>query len=334
MKQLMVRSRALIGYTEACASLRIDPIPLLNAFSLPVAPNDNQDQFIPYKNFIQLLNHTAEKSGDRYFGLRMAHYRNESNLGPIGLILLSAKNVETALRSLELYLKVQNQGINVTFQTSNNLVQADYLIETSVDEPTGQVSLLNSGFFFKIMRIICGSDWAPHSVWTIFNEPEDISVLNQFLRCPIRFNQEANRIFFDVNVLTKTFTGANPDLFKILSQHLEVQLKASTDNIIDQVRIVISQLLPSKELNIESVANLLSLSKRSLQRQLSNQGTSFSELTNEVRHEQALRYLRESSISLTELALLLGYSEASVFSRAFKRKEGVSPQQWREKHLQ
>lgn len=67
MKQLMIRSRALIGYTEACTSLQIDSISLLNAFGLPNQPRENQDQLILYKSFIQLLNHTAEVSGDRYF---------------------------------------------------------------------------------------------------------------------------------------------------------------------------------------------------------------------------------------------------------------------------
>ena len=80
---------------------------------------------------------------------------------------------------------------------------------------------------------------------------------------------------------------------------------------------------------LEAVAAALQLSDWTLQRKLREHGLSFSQLVEQTRQQLALRYLRQGSLSISELAPLLGYSETSAFSRAFKRWLGVSPRQWR-----
>ncbi len=68
----------------------------------------------------------------------------------------------------------------------------------------------------------------------------------------------------------------------------------------------------------------------SLQRRLRQEGLSFSAMVDKVRSEMALSYLEQRQLSVTDMALLLGYSEVSAFSRACKRWFGTSPRQWRQ----
>ncbi len=96
---------------------------------------------------------------------------------------------------------------------------------------------------------------------------------------------------------------------------------------------MINQLLFTDEVTIDKAAQLLPMSRRKLQRQLKLEGTTFKALLDQVRHEQALRYLKESRIPLTQLSDMLGYAELSVFSRAFKRHTGQSPQEWRQSQI-
>ena len=78
---------------------------------------------------------------------------------------------------------------------------------------------------------------------------------------------------------------------------------------------------------------MLSLAPRTLQRRLQSRGTSFSKLLEDVRIETARRHLANSQLSLTQLAAILGYSDLSAFSRAFRRRIGKSPQQWQKSNV-
>jgi len=96
-----------------------------------------------------------------------------------------------------------------------------------------------------------------------------------------------------------------------------------------QVRHSIRQLFPFGECSAATVASLLVLHLRTLQQRLKADGTSFRALQDEVRKESAMDYLQHSNLSLTEIALQLGFSELAVFSRVFKGWTGKSPLQWR-----
>ena len=84
---------------------------------------------------------------------------------------------------------------------------------------------------------------------------------------------------------------------------------------------------------LEEVAEKLGLSSWSLQRRLREESISFTALVDNVRCEMATHYLQNRQLSISEMALLLGYSEVSAFSRAFRRWFGISPRQWRQDEL-
>ena len=91
--------------------------------------------------------------------------------------------------------------------------------------------------------------------------------------------------------------------------------------------------LPAGRVSEAAVARELNLSQRSLQRRLREQGTSFNELLDGIRHELSGQYVTDSSRSFTEIAFLLGFSEPSNFARAFKRWHGVAPGAFRARAL-
>jgi len=96
-----------------------------------------------------------------------------------------------------------------------------------------------------------------------------------------------------------------------------------------KVKAVIIDQLPSGNVTNEKVARSLYMSSRKLQRQLQSAGTTFYTLLDEVRQDLAQKYLRAQDSSITEIGFLLGFSESSAFSRAFKRWMGVTPSEYR-----
>jgi AraC-like DNA-binding protein len=101
------------------------------------------------------------------------------------------------------------------------------------------------------------------------------------------------------------------------------------EHITKQVKAIIVDQLPSGNVTDESVSRVMNMSSRKLQRQLEIAGTTFNTLLNEIRQDLAKKYLREQQVCMTEIAFLLGFSESSAFSRAFKRWMGVTPSEYR-----
>jgi AraC-like DNA-binding protein len=121
-------------------------------------------------------------------------------------------------------------------------------------------------------------------------------------------------------------------LLNVLTDYAEKLLKkiSTKGNIQDQVRNFIRHNLEDNDaLDVKIVANKLNMSRHTLYRKLKKEGVSFQSLAEDVRQAEAKRHLEENSVSISEVAYLLGFSELSAFSRAFKRWTGESPAQYR-----
>jgi len=95
------------------------------------------------------------------------------------------------------------------------------------------------------------------------------------------------------------------------------------------VRARIYQQLADGEPSLESVAESLGMPSRTLSARLARRSLRFAEILDSLRQSLAELYLQDRALSLTEIALLLGFAESSSFSRAFRRWRGTSPNQWR-----
>jgi AraC-like DNA-binding protein len=149
---------------------------------------------------------------------------------------------------------------------------------------------------------------------------------------PISFNQKTTAIVFERKLLDSKIKLNNPHLLNVLTDYAEKLLKKITtkDNIKDQVRRFIKHNLQENDvLDVNLAAKKLNMSRHTLYRKLKKEGVSFQSLAEEVRQAEAKHYLQENNISISEVAYLLGFSELSAFSRAFKRWTGESPAQFR-----
>ena len=151
---------------------------------------------------------------------------------------------------------------------------------------------------------------------------ELVNVFRPELDCPIRFEAPGNELTFAIGDVDRPLPRVNPKLAQLNDRFL-VQCLADRDkaDAVSRTRAVILDQLASETLYINV---------RSLQRKLQAEGTTFKAVLNEVRLELADKYIRDQSLSLSEIAFLLGFAEISSFSRAFKRWTGASPSAYRE----
>ena len=179
-------------------------------------------------------------------------------------------------------------------------------------------------------RLNYGEDLKPLAVNFAHPKPPCAKKYFSFFKAPVQFAANRDSIRFAYADVDKYLVGANPQLARLNDQvMIEYLGKLNKDNIIDRVTAVIIDMLPSGDIADEKVAEQLNMSVRSLQRRLKEVGTTFRTLLEGIREDLAATYVRDPDIELVEVAFLLGFSDQSAFSRAFKRWTGSSPSEVR-----
>lgn len=124
-------------------------------------------------------------------------------------------------------------------------------------------------------------------------------------------------------------------MYRQLTEQAERYLKSlyEQDNIAVQLKRMLAELLEFGEANADAACKALRLSRRTLQRRLKAEKTSFQKVLHEVRAELAVSYLRDTRLKAMEVAMLLGYSDISAFTTAFKSWYDMPPVEYRQKFL-
>jgi AraC-like DNA-binding protein len=186
-----------------------------------------------------------------------------------------------------------------------------------------------------LARTLTGrADIAPLRVDFPAAAPEDVGAYRQALACPVHFNCKSLAMLFSHAVLACPIKSHDPQLMAVLGQQADLLLHMvpQPDGLMARVQRCIVESLETAETTADHVAAAMGMSARTLQHQLQLRGLHFHGLLTDVRCDLARRYLADRRLSLTEIALLLGYSEQSAFTRAFKGWTGLAPLRYRRAH--
>jgi AraC-like DNA-binding protein len=162
-----------------------------------------------------------------------------------------------------------------------------------------------------------------------------VEALEAFFGCRVLAGSERNRLMLKRTDLDRPFISYNEDLLAILTPALDRSLeeKQRTISTREMVKWIMKQSLAAGHPDIQVIAGELGMSDRTLQRRLTDEGTSFKQLLSDARREKALEYLSDPLLDLKEVAFLLGYEDQNSFFRAFRQWEGDTPSNWRAEQL-
>jgi AraC-like DNA-binding protein len=328
MAEYMVRASALQGIRPTMEELGCDTDKLLEGSGLLGAERD-PECWISYRSFLLLLEDAMQVTNCPHFGLELSRHQDISILGALGFVIQQAPDLRTALRELALQFGHHNQGADVSLVVESGIAQWRFTCKLEGQVPIRQQTDLVTGIGIDLMKLLTYNSWSPSAIYFSHAPPQDIKPYKKRFDCPIFFNWESTVVTFDADILDTPISEANPQLHRVLQEHLRSLQQNFTDDYCGQIRYLIQQAMTTGDCSIERVANSLAINKRTLQRQLKAQGTSYKDLLEEVRFDIAKGYLLESSGSLTALADMLCYSELSAFSNAFRQRYNVSPRQWK-----
>ncbi len=328
MSKFLVRAAALQGFEETVTELGGSLALFDTEFDIPYLVNRPED-WISYPAWLQLLDDAAQRLQCPHFGLLMGQKQDIGLLGTVGFIVQQAPTIGEALKDLTLYFNHHNQGAMVSARIEQGTLMWTFDYKPQLRAPLTQQSDLVAAVAVKVMQSLSNQRWLPRAIYLPHSAPADTQPFQRYLNCAVYFDADTTVVVSDADMVNAPIDRASPDLRRLLEQHIRANAELDSDDFETRVSYLIKQALLSGACSIERVSSFLAMNKRTLQRKLSAQGTSYNALLEEVRFDMACDYLRESRGSLTQLAHQLCYSELSVFSNAFRQRFGMSPREWK-----
>ena len=294
----------------------------------------------PVANMIQLWNLAQQTSHDDGFGISTGQRWNATTFHALGFAWLASNTLGEALHRMARYGAFLNDGleysltseqIHYRFRISRNQKRLpdDQFERSDTSADAGVVALL------KMCRQLLGESFSPIEV-TCGHPPNGAAILlEQFARCPIRYDKDYSEVVIDRQDIERKLSSGNDELTQA---HEQIILKhmadLQQDKLSARVQLAILEHLPSGNVKEADIASNLGLSSRTMQRRLLDEGVNFQGLLQTARQKLADQYIRDEHLSISEIAYLLGFSEQANFTRAFKRWTGCSPTQYRQEALQ
>ncbi|MDR7331617.1 AraC family transcriptional regulator ligand-binding domain-containing protein [Roseateles asaccharophilus] len=304
---------------------------LADALGTPPAADED---FVALKRWQALLAHARDLDpGPRAtFPLRLARGIAPRHFGVVGFAALACGTLGDALQRLERHHRAV---YDVNLARVRPTVQG-LSIEWGVERgrPGALVDETAIASLVQLTRDMTGRPLRPLAVDFVNPQPPDLRPYTDFFGAPVRFDQPGTRLLLAAQDLALPLRGADADLLALLdaqAERLLQQVAAVSGPVVLWRQALVGQIR-SGHTSLADLAANLQMSPRSLQRRLAEQGHSFQALLSDTRRQLAEAYLRDPQLELAEVALLLGYSEQSAFTRAFRQWTGLAPLQWRRQH--
>jgi len=286
------------------------------------------DARIPFEAYEALMAAAIALTGDPAFALHFGEAVDLSELSVVGLIAQAADTLGAAFVEIDRYHSLVIE-VDAVPRGHRFELAGDWIVDLRTN-PNSFPQLTESTF----ARVICGirkfgTPDKPFAkqVHVTHAAPPYRAEYDRVFGAPTVFSSDRNAIQIDLDWMAYKAGGTGRYVFGILSAHAEALLAGLDGSKTTRGRVesLVIPILHEGEPKIDRIAERLGLSRQTLYRRLKAEGVSFQQLLDHVRHQMALHYLSGKKVSVAETAYLVGFSDPSAFSRAYKRWTGTSP---------
>ena len=306
--------RSLGGDPEAVALAAGVPVSVLSNPSLPIDAGAG----------LRFFEMAAQVCHCDTIGLQMGTQVDMSFLGPIWVLMQDAKTVRELLQDLQRHLVMITTAISLGLLDTREGMVCTIDTASGVGENDRQAIEYGLCQVVRYLKERLGTPWNSPCVQFRHRAPENLQMHRRHLGPNIFFDCERTGFLVDTQTLNRELANAHRGhalIASALKQELPFDWEVFPQKVEGMIRAIMPFTLPTQE----RIAKELKVSTRSLQRYLAESGTSFNAIRDKVRAELAAKYLSQSSLSVEQIAELLGYSQSSAFCRSFARWYGASP---------
>lgn len=290
---------------------------------------------VPVLQFAAILRQLANYIQEPDMTLQIASMIRTGHLGVVGYLLHACANMAEALACLRRYRKL----IITAVEEMQVLAQQDTIELRWEHNPKIDPLVLELGIAilvqFSRQLVSQENQSLPPLQVNLMQIPPSVASYESYYGCPVHFHQGWASVVFPVTYLSIPISQPDKMLLDILQQQADQALQAlpKTDEFMHRVHQHLAQLCQDGQPHVDELAARLHLSIRTVQRRLLDNGTTFQQALDEVRQQLCWQYLQQD-IQLSDIAQLLGYSDQSAFTRAYKRWTGSTPHQERVRNKQ
>lgn len=306
------------------------PIPeLASAMGVDVSLVTDTAARVPHSLVVHAWEALAARCGDPTFGLTAAAIVGVSRLDAIDYVLQRSANVHEMIARFMRYQRLFHDANASSVVEREELCELRHGFEGELARSRHLTEFILAMWVARFDSFRLRDELR----WVCFRHPAaaDRAAYTRVFGDLVRFDAAHDGLALPRALLEAPLPEADPSFARSFEAELErelAELRTGT-TFPDEVRATIARLIGSGDgCEIDVVARRLAVSARTLQRRLGAEGTSFRELVDLARRDLALQSVRRSAANLTELSFLLGFSEVSAFSRAFRRWTGQSPTEY------
>lgn len=280
----------------------------------------------PKRKFDALWRAASEATGDPAIALRVSTRVKANTLGVIGHLALASESRRNAFELIRGLTPLLWEDFECDLESDDNV--AFIRCRTDRELPPSRFTTEYAiGLTVTMSRVLGGGRADPLEVRFSYPAPPYEREYEQILQLPVRFNAGGDGVVFPISMMDTLNPSADAALRQLLESYAADQLaKIPTSARFSQrVRACIRSILPLGSLTADTVATQFRMSERTLRRRLEEEGASYQEILDDVRAQLAEHYLTKEKRGIDEVGFLLGFSDQSAFTKAFRRWTGQTP---------
>jgi len=304
----------------------LDPESIEIELACSLSDLEDIEQRIPITRYQALWNLALNYTEDPTLALKLGSNPYNDEMGLVGHIFFNNSTLDTALTQYKRYYALVHEGMHIEVKTDAKFVYINYICDIEAAYSQADMEYTFAISLYRVRQHISDGVELEYIQFQ-HNAPTYHSAYDEIFTCPIRFDGPYCSIAFKKQYLDFKLPKRSSYLHKLLTHHIETLFKKirPDETLTDKVINLVEKKLAKDNIDAEHIADKLCMSRHTLYRKLKQEGISFHDLIDQVRKNKAFYYLDQNKRSLSEIAFLLGFSELSAFSRAFKRWTGLSP---------
>lgn len=288
--------------------------------------------------YCRLFTEAAKETQHSNLGLWFGQQFQPQTLGLIGFVALLSPTVKDAIHNLATHFMYHQSCTHTRLVRQGNLLRLEYAITDPTITERRQDAELTLGMFCNVLRYALGPAWHPEEVHFAHTQPEQAHEHRNAFQANVHFGRPTNALVFRDIGLERAMPDAQPHTLEIVKASL-ISLARNGHStphpyisFKEQVMLALEEILPEGG-HLTLLAARMNMPAWTLQRRLAEHGISYSDLVETTRYNQACSLLEKPEYDISHISRLLGYSETSAFSRAFRKWSGVSPRTWRQQYM-
>ncbi|WP_311196963.1 AraC family transcriptional regulator [Rugamonas apoptosis] len=323
-----VRVTYLRQIADQAVELGVDLAAWLAVSGIREADLVDANALIPTKKFGELVAAAIARSGESGFGVLAGCRLIPGSHGIVGMAAGASANIREAMQIVERFVSLRTGAVDIGTRVTNGVLEVFF-------EPASDMGAASNAVTEIAMVAVknIADDLVPHGsacskVSFTFAEPRHAALARDIFGCNVQYGQKWSGLSFPLSAADE---GAPKHDALVLAEAVRIctdEFNKMRNNwsMAAKLEEVILERSPSFP-PLTVCARLLGITPRTLHRRLVDEGVSYREVAESVKHRMALELLRRKS-PVKEVAYMLGYTDMANFRRAFKRWEGVAPSGW------